>query len=130
MSTDLDLSGEWTGFFNYPRLLPPTNFTASLRDHGGALAGETAEPDLHNPGNVLHAVIDGTRDGSEVSFTKIYDDLLHAADVVHYRGTVQAGGDEIEGSWDIPGVWSGTFLMIRGAGAAETIEREVTEEVR
>lgn len=124
-----DLSGQWTGLFSYPRLLPPTHFEAVLRDHGGAIAGETSEPDLTNPGQTLHAVIDGDRAGSDVRFTKIYDDLRRATDVVHYRGTIEPSGDEIEGTWEIAGVWSGTFLMIRGSGAAATIEREVIEEV-
>ena len=58
-------------------------------------------------------MIEGGREGSEVSFIKIYDDLERPTP--HYRGTILPGGDEVEGEWTIPGDWSGTFFMIRGA---------------
>ena len=54
-----------------------------------------------------HAVIEGRR----VSWIKIYDDLGSAT--LHYEGTVHADGEEIEGTWHIPGDWSGTFMMVR-----------------
>jgi hypothetical protein len=72
-------------------------------------------------------VIEGDRTASTLAFIKIYDDL--ARPTPHYRGTIQPGGDEIEGEWTIPGDWSGTLLMIRGAKAGEPIERKVSEKV-
>ena len=132
MSADLDLSGDWAGFFNYPSARPAVNFEAVLRDVDGRLTGTSTEiSDMPTSfGALLHAVLDGQREGSSVSFLKMYEDADEEYDVVRYTGTVDAGGDEIAGQWEIPGVWSGTFLMIRAAGAAETIEREVTEEVK
>ncbi len=122
-----DLSGQWTGIFNYPRGLPPTGFTATLRDMGGVLTGETAEP-RHDGGATLTAMIDGTRTGLAVTFVKIYDALDGEHDSVRYEGTVDAGGQEITGRWDIPGVWSGTFIMVRDAGVAAADEREAEAE--
>ena len=110
-----DLSGHWHGFYNMPDSGPPTPFEAELQDTGGLLSGETSEegdtPDCY--GTILHAVIDGRRDRGHVSFTKRYDYLPRADYAILYEGSLAPGGDEIEGRWTIPGVWSGTFLMVR-----------------
>jgi hypothetical protein len=124
-----DLSGQWSGIYNYPSMYPPNNFEATIRDEGGLITGVIVQPGefFEPPGTVQHAVIEGSRTGSTLTFIKIYDDL--GRPTPHYRGTIQPGGDEIEGEWTIPGDWSGTFLMIRGAKAGEAIERRVSEEV-
>ena len=121
-----DLSGRWTGIFNYPAHLPPNAFEAELREKGGALAGTIWEEDddPHGAGGTLHAVIEGRRDGSAVTFTKMYDDLGRMPDAVFYSGTIHPEGNEITGEWEIPGFWSGTFIMIRAAGVAETAQAE------
>jgi len=125
-----DLSGEWRGIFNYPSMFPPNEFRASLRDSAGLLSGLISQPRevFDTPGPDRQAVIDGSRDGASVRFVKIYDDLDRPTP--HYEGTVQPGGNEIEGTWTIPGDWSGTFLMIRSADAKQAEERKVSEEVR
>jgi len=125
-----DLSGQWSGIYNYPSLYPPNTFEATIRDEGGLITGVIVQPGefFEPPGTVQHAVIEGSREGATLRFVKMYDDL--ARPTPHYHGTVQAGGDEIEGEWTIPGDWSGTFLMIRGGRAEEAIERHVSEEVR
>jgi hypothetical protein len=38
-------------------------------------------------------------------------------------------GNEIAGRWTVPGVWSGTFLMVRNGGGKETIASETSETV-
>lgn len=127
----IDLSGDWTGVFNYPESLPATGFEATLRDVGGLITGVTVEPGdaLNGSGGILHAVIDGRRDGMSVQFVKIYDESTDARDLVRYRGEIDPGGDEIAGHWEIPGDWSGTFLMVRAQKAAEAVERQVVEPV-
>lgn len=131
MSADAehDLSGEWSGIYNYPAHYPPNSFEATIRDSGGAISGVIRQPgEFFEPaGMVQHAVIEGSREGSLLRFVKIYDDLSRPTP--HYRGVIQPGGDEIEGEWTIPGDWSGTFLMIRGAGAGAEVEVEVDEKV-
>ena len=129
MSETHDLSGQWSGIYNYPALYPPNTFEATIRDSAGVITGETVEPDAHLRGPDRHAVIDGSHAGNSVRFTKIYDDFELDAPVIHYQGTIQADGDEIEGRWDIPGVWSGTFLMVRGSRTEATVERKVTEKI-
>jgi hypothetical protein len=125
-----DLSGQWSGIYNYPARFPPNPFEATLRDAAGLITGEITQPgEFFEPaGTVQHAVIEGRCEGSLLTFVKFYDDLSRPTP--HYRGTIMEGGEEIEGEWTIPGDWSGTFLMIRGSGASEALERKVTEEVR
>jgi hypothetical protein len=126
-----DLSGDWLGFYNYPVPHPPTQFKASLRDTGGLITGITTEegdtPDCY--GMILQAVVDGRREGSTVWFTKVYDYLERAPDPVRYEGTIQAGGDEIEGRWTIPGAWSGTFMMVRSRREEAAEEARVGEAI-
>ena len=123
----VDLSGDWIGIYNYPHSAPPTGFSASLRDHGGLVTGETSEPSPK--GGALHAVIEGNREGDRLVFTKIYDDLEFSTAPVRYDGRIDPGGDEIEGKWTIPGILSGSFLMVRGARADERVEERISEEV-
>ena len=123
-----DLSGEWLGIYNYPHSAPPAEFRASLRDHGGLVTGETSEANRRG-GGTLHAVIEGQREGDRLFFTKLYDDLDFSADPVLYDGRIDPSGDEVEGKWTIPGIWSGTFLMVRGAGAGGTVAERIADEV-
>ena len=125
-----DLSGPWSGIYNYPALYPPNTFEATIRDVGGMITGEISQPGefFEPPGIVRHAMIEGSRAGSSLSFVKYYDDLDRPTP--HYHGVIQPGGDEIQGEWTIPGNWSGTFLMVRGLRAAAAVERKVEEKVR
>jgi hypothetical protein len=127
---DIDLSGQWSGIYNYPSHYPPNMFEAEIKDSGGLITGLISQPgEFFEPaGTVQHAVIEGSRDGSTLRFVKIYDDLSRPTP--HYHGIVQPGGDEIEGEWTIPGDWSGTFLMIRGSRAQEEMVRRIEEKVR
>ena len=128
---DYDLSGCWSGFYNYQDHPVPTAFEAEIRDSGGSLIGETTEqgdsPDCY--GALLHAVIEGRRDETEVRFTKLYDYLERADYPVLYEGSIQADGDEISGIWTITDVHSGTFLMVRRSGQGQAVERKADEEV-
>jgi hypothetical protein len=126
---DYDLTGRWSGIFNYPSMFPPNSFEAEIRDTGGLITGVITQPReaFEGPGPSRQAVIEGNRTGSSITFVKIYDDLDRPTP--HYHGIIQPGGDEIEGEWTIPGDWSGTFLMIRGAGNEAAVVREVSVEV-
>ncbi len=132
-----DLSGKWSGIFNYPHTNPPTAFEADIADLGGSIVGTIHEPDLYSvpPGALIAAAIDGHRDGAKVAFSKFYDDRDNDGygDMVVYAGVLSEDGCEISGRWDIPGVWSGSFLMIRPAAAIPAEEhaaeaREAPEE--
>lgn len=125
---DHDLSGAWVGIYNYPHSWPPTRFQATLHDADGRLTGETQEQDHgFTAGATLRALVEGRREGSAVTFVKIYEDQDFNPEFVRYEGNVQPGGDEISGRWEVPGVWAGTFIMTRESGAEEAIEDEVGE---
>ena len=128
---NLDLSGRWTGIFNYPAFQPPNGFEAVLRDVGGAISGTISEQDddPQGSGGTLHSFIEGHRQGSAVTFTKMYDDLDRMPEPVFYSGAIQPDGNEIDGRWEIPGHWGGTFLMVRNPGADEAVEEQAGEEV-
>jgi hypothetical protein len=128
---DADLSGDWIGIYNYPALHGPVRFQAMISDADGWLSGTTSEEDAAiRPGANLTATIEGRREGMTVTFVKIYDDLSVNPDIIRYSGTIQPGGDEISGEWEMPGIWSGTFLMMRESGVEEAIEQDVGEEIR
>jgi hypothetical protein len=122
-----DLSGRWTGMFNYPGPFPPVAFEAELVDRDGAIGGTISEPD--ESAGILHSIVDGAREGSAVSFTKVYEDEERMPEPVFYSGSVQPDGNEISGRWEIAGHWSGTFLMVRNPGATEPAEEVVEEAV-
>lgn len=117
-----DLTGRWEGIFNYPRQLPPTGYVAVLVERGGVLTGEIEEVgDGPEHGTPLIALVEGERVGISVRFRKRYADPSRAHYTVRYDGTLSAEGDEITGEWTIPGIWSGTFIMVRAAGVPTAV---------
>lgn len=122
-----DVTGRWEGIFNYPGDLPPNGFVATLIEQAGVVTGETDE--AGDRGASLPAVITGERVGSAVRFTKRYDDRARAHPV-DYAGTLSPEGDEIVGEWTIPGIWSGSFIMVRQQERVVKAEEEIGAEVR
>jgi hypothetical protein len=114
-----DLSGHWDGNYAYPSALQPIPFHIELRDSGGGLTGEVIEP--------APDYLTGSREGSAVRFTKIYDSLENFLDPVFYEGVVDDEECEISGTWRISPGWSGTFVMTRPK--TEEAEEEAEEEV-
>lgn len=128
------VTGVWSGVYSYPRDLEPGEFTATLLDFGGTISGMIHEPDVwdHSEGGgLLYADVSGRRRGFHIEFAKSYIGVGDWAHTVHYAGTLSSDGLEIEGTWEIPGHWSGRFLMIRATreaaearlAAADVVER-------
>lgn len=128
---ELDLTGRWTGVYFYPDdsawnandNCPPTPFTAELVDDHGVIIGSTLEQDLTGPvrSAEVRAVIEGSRAGAELRFTKYPDSPRQLP--IHYTGLVSTDGNAVSGEWVIPGEWSGTFRMQRRvAPAAAEVE--------
>jgi hypothetical protein len=130
--SEADLSGRWHGFYSYGGHAHACPFEAELRDHGGELVGVCFEIAAFGPtsGSSLTAQLEGRRNGSAVDFAKTYDEVALAGYSIHYAGTLAEGGNEIEGTWTIPGEHSGTFLMVREGAAEAEEERRAAEEVR
>lgn len=131
MSAD-DLSGSWHGFYNYPNGRASVAFDAVIRDVAGALTGTIREIEAdYGPPRMLESILDGIRSAQTVRFTKFYEnDGDGDFDTVLYDGEIRDEGREIQGRWDIPGEWSGSFVMVRQAGKAAAIERAIAETVR
>jgi len=128
---DFDLSGLWHGRFSFPRLLDPISFVATLLETDGWLSGSTEEVGRAGDakGKSISATLQGRRQAGAVTFLKTYDGRYRGYDAVCYDGAISADGTEIVGRWNIPGSWSGTFLMIRPGGIAEAIERETADAI-
>ena len=121
-----DLSGDWIGNYSYPGELEPVPFLATLVESNGRLTGETKEPgQTPEMGMIAHALIQGSRSGGQVSFTKMYDTIED--EPILYEGSVDDAGNEIHGTWTIVAEWSGSFVMSRATAVEEEIEAE--EEV-
>jgi hypothetical protein len=125
------LTGYWSGQYVYPRnSMPPTPFNATLEDRDGQLIGETDEPNLFADLDAarLFADLIGTRCGQAVRFVKSMDGTGGANHDIVYEGTASADFMRIEGTWTIPGNWSGGFSMQRldGALAAQRAETVAT----
>ena len=121
----LDVSGDWTGTYSYPRAIPPVAFSASLSEQGGWISGVVEERSWERlgPPRRLGASIQGRRAGVSVTWLKLYDDHDASYDAVQYEGAVSPDGEEISGRWSIAGSWAGTFLMVRKSRATANRNR-------
>ena len=119
------LTGSWSGAYRYPGAAgAETVFNAQIEETGGVFVGATQEPNTFSPSlaSVLIAEIEGVRTGSDVTFRKVYNDagIKHA---IRYEGSVDTYLTRIDGTWTIPGEWSGTFFMTRDDnGVANDVE--------
>jgi len=86
------------------------------------ISGRTHEQCDYGPsaGNTIFAAIDGVRENGTVKFTKTYEDVPLYETPVHYDGALNSDATEISGTWNVPGHWSGTFLMIRASNLKVT----------
>ncbi|HEX8533020.1 MAG TPA: hypothetical protein VF662_02540 [Allosphingosinicella sp.] len=121
----INLSGLWLGSYSYPNGLGPTTpFLATLQDHDGALSGSIVEPNtVGRSSEQLGAILSGSRTGSSVDFTKVYDAESDAAHAVDYVGRLSADGNTISGVWSLEDM-DGTFEMYREAVWEEQAGRE------
>jgi hypothetical protein len=125
------LTGIWHGLYNYPTLPEPVYFVATLISFGQHFSGTTHEASegRNNAPLQLFASLEGSVQNNTVSFRKRYDSNTGRDYAIDYQGTLSTDNSEIEGTWSIPGDWSGTFLMVRGQGASEKAVRKVFERV-
>ena len=121
----INLSGLWLGSFSYPAGEGPvTPFLASLEDHDGSLSGSIVEPNtIGDASDQLQAFISGSRSGTAVDFTKMYDGASDAAHAVDYVGRLSADGNSITGVWSLAQT-DGRFEMHREAVWEERVGAE------
>jgi hypothetical protein len=119
------LTGVWHGLYSYPLELEPGAFVATQNQSGAHVGGAVHETVavFGGPPETLFAHVDGSREGSALSFTKTYDGSGGWDHSVFYQGLLSGEGDEIEGRWTVPGQWSGRFLMVRASRRTEAEAR-------
>ena len=110
------LTGGWQGIYYYPARFEPVPFEASLIEFEGLVAGTTSEINRVAGGaeQKMQGHLNGERSGDAVHFSKVYVGApdQHRLEIL-YAGTVRDKGTRIEGTWTIPGDWSGVFKMTR-----------------
>jgi hypothetical protein len=110
------LTGDWLGTYYYPARFKPVTFEASLIEFDGIDTGTTSEIAGvgDDAGQKLQGHLDGERAGKAVHFSKVYVGAAdqHRSEIL-YAGAVHDEGTRIEGTWTIPGNWSGVFKMTR-----------------
>ncbi|MFT4253336.1 MAG: hypothetical protein QM608_12700 [Caulobacter sp.] len=125
-----NLTGVWQGLYSYPGAHAPVAFTATVLESGSWVSGSVHEVAYDEYGVAeVFATLLGKRDGAAVTFTKTYDGSAGWSHDVFYAGTVSDDGTEIEGTWTIPGEWSGKFLMIRSQGPRAAQLRQAFEDI-
>lgn len=130
--TKSSLTGVWHGLYTYPRAHSgPVYFVATIIASGAHLGGMTHEAVTGKRGAPLtiFASLSGRRAGASVAFDKTYDGSGGWNHTVAYEGALNADASEIEGTWTIPAVWSGRFLMMRSPGVSEAVVRRKFERV-
>jgi hypothetical protein len=125
------LTGVWHGLYTYANEPEPVYFVATLIESGSHLSGTTFESAVGQTGAplTLNAMIEGSRAGTAISFTKRYDGSGGWYHGVAYEGILNGERTEIEGRWDIGSSAQGRFLMIRSSGASETVVRRAFAKV-
>lgn len=125
------LTGSWSGAFRYPGdAFPETVFNAQIEESNGAFVGATQEPNTADPdldSSVLHADIEGVREGRTISFTKFYDEVASQGFAIRYEGEADEALTRIDGVWINP-EWSGPFFMTRDDLGEEAEAEERAEE--
>jgi hypothetical protein len=126
---NLNLTGDWSGEFSYPRNMGPTTpFLANIQDEGGHLSGTIIEPAIRG-GETMKATIAGHRQGSSVDFTKTYQSTGRGYDTpVDYVGSLSGDGNTVSGVWSLFDL-DGTFEMRREAVEGEEVEEEAEVEL-
>ncbi len=125
------LTGVWQGLYSYPGKGEPVSFVATLIEAGSMVCGTTHETCATTDASrqTLYAMLQGTRGGSSVNFTKSYDGSAGWTHHVDYEGRLNPDATEIEGVWQISGLLAGRFMMIRSTGTEIAVTRKVSEKV-
>lgn len=129
-ASQLNLTGTWHGLYAYPSRKKPVPFMAFMSELDGLFDGTTEETGSAGDaaGQRLTASVQGRRTGRSLTMLKMYHGAYALYDSVHYAGEINADGSEINGTWRVPGSWSGTFLMIRSRAVATAIAKEAVEQ--
>jgi hypothetical protein len=118
-----DLTGVWSGSYSYPAESQnaPVKFTLLLLRAENGYCGCVVEPNTFGKERqepFLHADLLGARfdeSSRTLTFTKKYDGTDGIDHNVEYSGRLSANGTGMNGTWTIPGAWSGAFSIAKSA---------------
>ena len=129
-ASPLNLTGTWHGLYSYPAEKEPVSFVATLSESDSWFTGTTEETGSAGDavGRRLTASLQGRRMQRSVTMLKMYHGAYALYDSVHYAGDLNEDGTEIAGRWEVPGNWSGTFLMVRARTTGTTTETIAAEQ--
>jgi hypothetical protein len=133
--TILNISGEWTGVYDYPdNESDAVPFKATVSDMDGLVSGSIIEPNTFvEDGNTeLFSVINGKRDGLYITFLKIYESSEYTDSYeIIYEGTLTKDMTVIQGTWKTTDdmTWSGPFVMNRAAKIEIKREQKIEEDI-
>jgi hypothetical protein len=129
------LTGVWHGLYSYDLAMAPVYFVATIMSGTSWISGTSHEAvnEIVGQDLTLFATIEGTQNGSAITFVKTYDGSGGWSHAVPYAGVLSPDGTEIEGRWEIKETGylttTGRFLMIRSSTATEASVRAVYEKV-
>jgi len=108
-----ELSGTWSGRYEYPDGRPGVDFTMNLVFSQGTIAGSVVEPNTFgdSTSNNLYANFTGAVNGDDIRWLKTYDGTGGVSHSVTYEGTLDRAGKSIAGRWTSGA--SGTFTLSR-----------------
>jgi hypothetical protein len=128
MDSPHDVSGVWYGrYFAGSAEVEENSFIAHLDEAAGEVSGTITEPDTTGTEEVRRAFVDGSRQGTALSFVKQYDPAGALAHSVNYVGTLSEDGTEVTGEWRFSG-YHGSFVMNRETFTADELEEEAAVE--
>lgn len=131
MSKHSDMNGIWSGKYDYDKADQTVKFVAWFDDTNGVLRGSAVEPNTFGPieHDELTADLTGSRDGTAISFAKIYTpDTDVVQPPVHYSGDANHDFTQVRGVWRFARNkdWTGQFALIRLAGGInEAVARKM-----
>lgn len=115
MAQQSGVAGSWRGGYISSDRSDVNEFQLTFQQAGGAISGTATEVNIFADTSralFLTSTLSGTINGNTVQFTKRYDGSGGASHSVVYRGTLEAGGRRVRGTYTADGA-TGTFEMVR-----------------
>lgn len=115
MAQQSGIAGEWRGGYISSDRSDVNQFELTFQQAGTALSGTATEVNIFADTSralFLTSTLSGTVSGNTITFTKRYDGSGGVSHAVTYRGTLEANGRRVRGTYSAEGA-TGTFEMVR-----------------
>jgi len=107
-----ELTGTWSGRYEYPDRRPGVNFDMNLIFSQGKISGSIIEPNTFGKPTAknLYANFSGSVTGDQIQWVKKYDGTGGVSHSVSYSGKLDRVNHRVVGTWTIKN-FSGTFQL-------------------